>query len=917
MSSNVDTPQEIEWPANRVRQTFIDFFGQKKQHVFVPSSSVIPHNDNTILFANAGMNQFKPIFLGTADPNSDLGKMKRAVNTQKCIRAGGKHNDLDDVGKDTYHHTFFEMLGNWSFGDYFKKEAIAWAWELLTEVYGMEKDRLYATYFEGDAKQGLEPDEEARQLWLQYLPTERVLPGNTKDNFWEMGDEGPCGPCSEIHYDRIGGRNAASLVNADDPNVIEIWNIVFIQYNREPDRSLRLLPDKHVDTGMGFERLTSILQNKFSNYDTDVFQPIFTEIQKVTGAAPYRGKLGKEDENSVDTAYRVIADHIRTLTVALSDGGIPDAVGRGYVLRRIVRRAVRYGSILEGNNSKPGFFSNLVSVVVKSLGHVFPTIQSDPESIRKIIYDEEVKFSRTLKTGEKFFKLRADEALKNGSKIISGADAFELYATYGFPVDLTQLMAEELQLNVDKIKFEEERARHALISAKEKNANVNESTVTLDVNTLKELNVAHKAPLTDDSHRYVWEPIESTVVAIYDPKQGFVNHISFQSDSYCAVILDKTNFYAEGGGQIYDTGFLSHAFQITNTQSSAGYVVHSGKLTDSESSLTVGQQVTCVPDFEKRLNTASNHTATHMLNYALRKVLGDKCDQKGSFVNQDGLRFDYTCSAQPKPSDLVQIEQIVNDLIRKNVQVNSRVARREQAEKIAGLRAMFGEYYPDEVRVVSIGVNNHDHMINAPDDEQWKQYSVEFCGGTHLQETSQAVNFVLISEGSISAGVRRIEAVTRSQAQSSQSEFEHFDARIKQVDSIDENDSDAFVRDYTTLSADLLKLKNVGLINKLNLQQRAGVLYERRKQIAKAQEKILLDRAARLGNEHAADVNQSKCLCISVDDSVSRAYCQAFAKNIKVPLLLIGNAEGKDNMVAYFCSVPKGSKLSAKEWVAK
>jgi len=461
-----------EWPATRVREAFIGFFQDRYAHTFWPSSPVVPHDDPTLLFTNAGMNQFKPHFLGTMDPSLPMAKLTRAVNSQKCIRAGGKHNDLDDVGKDVYHHTFFEMLGNWSFGCYFKEEAITWAWECLTDVFGLDPARLYATYFGGDSKLGLAPDDEAKSIWLRFLPEKKVLPFGCKDNFWEMGDTGPCGPCTEIHYDRIGDRDAAYLVNADVPDVIEIWNNVFIQFNREEDGTLRELPNKHVDTGMGFERLSSILQGKFSNYDTDIFQPIFKAIQKITGARDYTGKVGDEDTDKVDMAYRVVADHIRTLTFAITDGAVPSESGRGYVLRRVLRRGVRYGQQILGG--KPGFFHKLVPVLVEMMKGHFPELIGRKQFVMDTIKEEEDSFNKTLDKGLREFKKIAEEMKISGSSQFPGESAHYLYATMGFPVDLTQLMAEEQALSVDMAgfqnKMEEERVKSKEAHAAAKSA---------------------------------------------------------------------------------------------------------------------------------------------------------------------------------------------------------------------------------------------------------------------------------------------------------------------------------------------------------------------------------------------------------------------------------------------------------------
>jgi len=438
--------------AAEVRSAFLDFFKFEKGHTYWHSSSVIPHDDPTLLFANAGMNQFKPIFQGTVDPKSEVAQLKRAVNTQKCIRAGGKHNDLDDVGKDVYHHTFFEMLGNWSFGDYFKKEVCNWAWELLTAKLGIPADRLYVSYFGGDSDAGLEPDNECKQIWLDIgLPEDRILPFGMKENFWEMGDVGPCGPCSEIHYDRVGGRDASALVNADDPLVVEIWNLVFVQYNREEGGKLTSLPRKHIDCGLGFERLVAVMQGKLSNYDTDLFVPIFEAIAEKTGIRPYEGKIGAEDIDGIDMAYRVVADHVRTLTIALSDKGKVDKVGQGYVLRRILRRAIRYfRDKLEG---KPGVLSSLVDVVVEILGDVFPELKVNPQMVKKAIDAEETQFLKTLIKGEKLFN-KAIDLLSADEKLFPGDVAWKLYDTFGFPVDLTQLMAEEKGFQVDLEQYE-------------------------------------------------------------------------------------------------------------------------------------------------------------------------------------------------------------------------------------------------------------------------------------------------------------------------------------------------------------------------------------------------------------------------------------------------------------------------------
>ncbi len=713
-----------------VRRTFIDFF-VNKGHTFVPSSPVVPHDDPTLLFANAGMNQFKPIFLGQVDSTSRMGQWKRAANSQKCIRAGGKHNDLDDVGKDTYHHTFFEMLGNWSFGDYFKAEAIAWAWELLVDVYRIAPDRLYATYFEGNAKLGLAPDEETRTLWRRFLPDNRIIPGNMKDNFWEMGETGPCGPCTEIHYDRIGNREAATLVNCGDPNVIEIWNNVFIQFNRIPGGALEPLPHKHVDTGMGLERLVSVLQNKLSNYDTDVFAPLFAAIEKSTGARPYSGKLGAADRGNIDTAYRVVADHIRTLTFALTDGAMPGNVGRGYVLRRILRRAVRYGRQML--NAPDGFFSGLVPVVVANFKEAFPELATNPDRVADIIREEEESFGRTLDRGLKLFA-KLTEGMEIGGTI-PGSEAFKLYDTYGFPIDLTALMAEERALKVDmdgfraEIEAQKERGRAAMVAA----------FAGAD---------GKKIDLTG---------IAATQFVGYDEMASTAKVLKVVTEGDTVVVItDKTPFYAASGGQVGDRGTIvgpAGTLQVATTDKAESVWLHVGELTGG--ALEVGDTVTLTVDRRSRRATMRHHTTTHILHKVLRDVLGEHVHQAGSLVAPERLRFDFTHNKAIGDEQLREIEARVNAVLLDGLPVAVRETTYDDAVR-AGAMALFGEKYGDRVRMISVG-----------------EFSKELCGGTHLHNAAEAGLFKILSEASIAAGVRRIEAVTGEAAMQYVAQREH------------------------------------------------------------------------------------------------------------------------------------------------
>ena len=772
-----------EWPSDKVRQGYIDFFVQKHGHTFVPSSPVVPNNDPTLQFANSGMNQFKPIFLGQVDPSSEQAHLKRAANSQKCIRAGGKHNDLEDVGKDTYHHTFFEMLGNWSFGDYFQVEAIDMAWELLTKVYGLEPDRLYATYFEGDPKENLEPDTEALKLWSRYLPADHILKGNKKDNFWEMGATGPCGPCSELHYDRLGGRNAADLVNRDDPMVIEIWNLVFMQFNREADGKLKKLPRRHVDTGMGFERLTSILQRKLSNYDTDVFTYIFDEIQKITGAAPYEGKVGADDTTKKDMAYRVIADHIRTLTFAISDGSAPGPTDRGYVLRRILKRAVRYGKEFLG--AQNGFFAKLVPCVVQKMGGFFPKLHETQERVIQAITIEEDRFTKSVENGiAKFKSLTAN--MTTGQQI-SAHDVYVLYNAFGFPDDLTRLMAEEKGLTIDLAGFVElmDKKREEARKVTASKAVAGELLLTIDAAAkLKEAKIA----LTDDNAKYVLGEVTSTVLAIWNGKEFVQEYTASSSaeDTGVSLVLSKSNFYAESGGQVADHGVITFTsglkFNVIDVQAFGGYVAHIGRVDESTitEAVKVGATGTLEVDIDRRRPTMSNHTATHLVNHALREVLGDSVDQQGSVVTDAKLRFDFSYSKAISAKELAKIDELVCAMIAKELQVYSGEVPLDLAKSINGLRAMFGEKYPNPVRVVSVGVPIAD-LVASPFDAKWRAYPIELCGGTHLSNSREAGRFTIIEEGTHAQGVHRLVAVTGEEAREAFAKVEELERKLGDI----------------------------------------------------------------------------------------------------------------------------------------
>uniref|UniRef100_A0A1D1Y3G5 Alanine--tRNA ligase n=1 Tax=Anthurium amnicola TaxID=1678845 RepID=A0A1D1Y3G5_9ARAE len=904
--------EAMEWPAARVRQTFIDYFVGKKGHTYWKSSPVVPLDDPTLLFANAGMNQFKPIFLGTVDPSNPLGKLVRACNTQKCIRAGGKHNDLDDVGKDTYHHTFFEMLGNWSFGDYFKSEAIEWAWELLTEVYKLPKDRIYATYFGGDEKAGLPPDLEARDKWLSILPDGHVLPFGCKDNFWEMGDTGPCGPCTEIHFDRIGNRDAASLVNNDDPTCIEIWNLVFIQFNRESDGSLKPLPAKHVDTGLGFERLTSILQRKMSNYDTDVFLPIFNAIQQVTCfPQAYSGKVGADDIGKVDMAYRVVADHIRTLSFAIADGSRPGNEGREYVLRRILRRAVRYGrDILK---AEEGFFSSLVDVVVNVMGGFFPELKQHESKIRSIIAEEEASFGKTILKGIDKFKKAAQEV--HGNKL-SGQDAFVLWDTYGFPVDLTQLMAEErgLIVDIDGFNVAMEEARQKARSAR--NRQVGES-IAMDADATSVLNRKGVAP-TDDSSKYIWNQDHGSVIkAIYTGVE-FLETASAGAD--VGIVLESTSFYAEQGGQIYDTGSIDGpfgSFRVTNVQIFGGFVLHIGSFVEETGLLSIGDKVTCKVDHMRRMLIAPNHTCTHMLNFALREVLGDHVDQKGSIVLPEKLRFDFSHGKPVQPEELRKIESIVNQQIKEELDVFSSEATLTAAKSVVGLRAVFGEVYPDPVRVVSIG-RRVEELLLDPNNKEWLSISTELCGGTHISNTREAKAFALLSEEGIAKGVRRITAVTTECAINAMELACSFD---NEIDGASRTDGSSLEKKVASLK-NRIEAAAIPAARKAHLKMRLSDLQD---QIMASQKKIgkhNIQKAVETATQMAeVAASEGKAFCVArvevgLDTSAIREAVLKVMEQKGIAAMVLSMDEASNKAVVYAGVPDKIAKDNvAVQWV--
>ena len=716
--------------ANEIRKSFLDFFASKG-HKIVPSAPMVIKDDPTLMFTNAGMNQFKNIILG-----NDPVVYPRVADSQKCLRVSGKHNDLEEVGHDTYHHTMFEMLGNWSFGDYFKEEAIAWAWEYLTEVLGLDKDRLYVTVFEGAPSEGLSRDDEAASIWAKHIDPSRIIDGNKHDNFWEMGDTGPCGPCSEIHIDLRSDEeraavNGRDLVNKDNPQVIEIWNNVFMQYNRKADGSLEPLPKKVIDTGMGFERLCMAVQGKKSNYDTDVFQPIISEVGKVCDC-----RYG--ENNDTDVAMRVVADHIRTIAFAIADGQLPSNAKAGYVIRRILRRAVRYGYTFLG--CRAAFLYKLVPALVDEMGGAYPELKAQQELITKVMKEEEDSFLHTLETGMKLIEKVMSDAKKNGAKEISGVDAFTLYDTFGFPLDLTELILKEngLGLNHDDFNTEmqkqKDRARNAA------------SVETGDWVVVRE---------------------GETVFVGYDQSECTTKIMRYRKlvqkgKTFYQIVLSQTPFYAEMGGQVGDSGVLKNeeeTVEILDTKRENNLPVHiCTKMPQNPEA-----EFTAVINSERRAATEANHTATHLLHKALRDKFGSHVEQKGSFVSPDSLRFDFSHFQKVTKEELREIEHSVNKMIRSDLPLCEHRDTPIAEAKAMGAMALFGEKYGEKVRVVQYGD------------------SIELCGGTHVKSTGRIGFFKILSESSIASGIRRIEAVTGERAENSVDAMEDMHVYIRDL----------------------------------------------------------------------------------------------------------------------------------------
>lgn len=822
--------------SKQTREAFFSFFKDRGHHL-VQSAPIVVKDDPTLLFTNAGMNQFKDIFLGNKPA-----KNPRAVDTQKCLRVSGKHNDLEEVGVDTYHHTMFEMLGNWSFGDFFKEEMIPWAWEFLTEVLKLEKDRLYVTIFEGDKEDGLTEDSDAYAAWAKIISEDRILKADKKDNFWEMGDVGPCGPCSEIHIDLRSEKERASfdgatLVNKDHPQVVEIWNLVFMEYNRQKDKSLKPLPAKHVDTGMGFERLCMALQGKTSNYDTDVFMPSIKKMESICGLT-YASSDDKKD-----IAFRVIVDHIRAIAFSIADGQLPSNTGAGYVIRRILRRAVRYGySFL---NQREPFLYQLIESLIATLGETFPELGKQQKTIETVIHEEEQGFLKTLEKGIQLF----EEYVKSNKNGIDGAFAFELYDTFGFPIDLTQLLAQEQGLKVDMNAFQEQ-----LKAQKDRSR----AAGKLDTGDWVEV-------LKDDKEEFIgYDRLNSTV------KISRYREVKQKGKSLFQLVFNLTPFYPEGGGQVGDTGYIQQGenkTSIVDTKKENNLIVHFCKELPKE----LHGEFEAVVNQSKRSLTAANHTATHLLHQALREILGTHVEQKGSLVNAEHLRFDFSHFHKMTDEELRDVELFVNRKIRANLNLKEERNLPITVAKERGALALFGEKYGDVVRLIQFGD------------------SVELCGGTHVQATGEIGLFKIVSEGAVAAGVRRIEAISSEKAQA-----------------------------YFFEQNDLIQNLKNNLKNPKNIEQAVDTLISENNQLQREIEQFKAKAAGSIKQELLQKVDDKNGVNVLIEevsletDSIKNIAFQLKSELARLFLVLVSKANGKPSITVLISD----ELVKEKDWNA-
>ncbi|KAM9857578.1 alanine--tRNA ligase, mitochondrial [Aulostomus maculatus] len=843
----------------------------------------------------------------------------RVVNSQKCIRAGGKHNDLEDVGRDVYHHTFFEMLGNWSFGDYFKEEACSMAWSLLTEHYGIPADRLYVSYFAGDAALGLPADEETRRIWLDIgVPPGHLLPFGLRENFWEMGDSGPCGPCTEIHYDHVGGRDAAPLVNADCPDVVEIWNLVFMQYNRVANHSLQLLPRFSVDTGMGLERLVSVLQGKRSNYDTDLFKPLLDAIHQRSRVTAYRGRSGAADEGRVDMAYRVVADHIRTLSVSIADGVHPGMSGAELVLRRILRRAVRF--CIEILQVPQGTLASLVPIVAHSLGGVYPELHREADRIVDVINENEAQFLSSLQQGTRLINRTVNKMEdKNGG--FPASVAWSLHRNLGFPLDLVDLMLEERGLQVDHQELDRLIADNQRVASEQQSS---AGPMTLDVVSVAELQHRRVPPTNDslkyqyqmDQDRYVFPACRASVLALYDGR-SLVSEVS--EGQRCGVILDQTCFYAEQGGQSHDQGYLTRDglqdvfYSVEAVLVAGGYVIHQVTAADR---LKTGDQVELHLDQAHRLACMVKHTATHILNFALRDVLGASVQQRGSHVSADRLRFDFSYKGSMSTSQLQQVERCVNDIVSANQVVDTQELPLQNAMSIAGLRTI-DEVYPDPVRVVAVAVPVSELLDSRVD----RRTSVELCCGTHLQQTGAIEELVIVSEKQMVKGISRVIAVTGQEALQAREagqlltqDVETLAARLSGSTLSCIDSAQSFAKQVGVVS-DAVDNTTIPHWQRRELQSRLRALQRTSNTVIR---KLEIKEAA-VRAQALLEKNGEKQLLVDAMESDSESVVMKTVKQLSAILphsqVMLLAQQGHSGKVIFACQVPKDSQsLSASEW---